>query len=368
MNTRYQAGTRVSEFRLEEPLAAGSFGEVWRARHHLWDDNEVAIKLPTAPEYVRYLQREGSLVHALQHPNIVRVLGVDPFAEIPYLVMELIRGPSLDRVIAESPSGLEPAAAGNILTGILRALEAAHAAGILHRDLKPANVLLHLNDASATRRPADARPDDVRLTDFGLGAGGPDAMRSIVASVAAPAADALVGTLAYMAPEIRDGSRPPDARSDLYSAGVVLFEMLTGERPAGAELPSAVRPGLPTGWDSIFSRLYARHDRRVASASEALAALAPLTRPGSPVAPKVAAAAGRALYDGPNGRMGPPRLPQSLICDDCTHVNPGDSQFCEMCGAQLVPHVRRCVKCGGWPGPADVHCIRCGTRLPVGDA
>ncbi len=91
-------GDRISNYLLETRLGAGSFGEVWRARHHVFDD-VVAIKIPTDPQYVRNLQREGVAVHGLHHPNIVRAIDLDPYADPPYFVMEYVDGPSLREVI-----------------------------------------------------------------------------------------------------------------------------------------------------------------------------------------------------------------------------------------------------------------------------
>ena len=82
-----QEGDRISNYILEARLGAGSFGEVWRARHHVFGDI-VAIKIPTDTQYVRNLQREGVAVHGLQHPNIVRAIDLDPYADPPYYVME----------------------------------------------------------------------------------------------------------------------------------------------------------------------------------------------------------------------------------------------------------------------------------------
>src|SRR5215212_11005861 len=86
---------RVGEYVLQDRISAGTFGEVWRAHHHVWTDRLVAVKVPTDPQYLRNLQREGVAVHGLTHPNIVRALGFDPYAEPPYLTMEYIPGPSL---------------------------------------------------------------------------------------------------------------------------------------------------------------------------------------------------------------------------------------------------------------------------------
>ena len=90
---------RVSEYILVEKIGGGTFGEVWKAHHHVWTDQLVAIKIPTDPQYVKNLQREGAAIHGLQHPNIVRAMGFDPYADPPYLVMEYVPGPSLRPVI-----------------------------------------------------------------------------------------------------------------------------------------------------------------------------------------------------------------------------------------------------------------------------
>ena len=90
---------RVGEYVLHERIAAGTFGEVWRARHHIWTDQDVAIKIPTDPQYLRNLQREGVAVHGLSHPNIVKAIGFDPYADPPYLTMEYIPGSSLRPLI-----------------------------------------------------------------------------------------------------------------------------------------------------------------------------------------------------------------------------------------------------------------------------
>ena len=91
----------------------------------MWDSEHVAVKLPTEPEYVRYLQREGIVVHGLRHQNIIRVLGFDPYAERPYLVMELVEGPSLRQIINEHPQGMPVGVVLDVLRGLLGAMEAA---------------------------------------------------------------------------------------------------------------------------------------------------------------------------------------------------------------------------------------------------
>src|SRR3954471_19586365 len=92
-------GQRVGEYVLDAKIGGGTFGEVWRAHHHVWVDQLVAIKIPTDTQYVRALQREGVAIHGLIHPNIVRAMGFDPYADPPYLTMEYVPGASLRALI-----------------------------------------------------------------------------------------------------------------------------------------------------------------------------------------------------------------------------------------------------------------------------
>lgn len=356
MNTKYRPETRVSEYRLEEPLGGGTFGEVWRARHHVWDNEEVAIKLPTEPEYVRYLQQEGIVVHGLRHPNIIRVIGLDPYADPPYLVMELVRGQSLRAAIDQNARGLPIDAVTTILRGVLQAMVAAHEAGVVHRDLKPGNVLLNVD-----QRGLDALAvDDVKVGDFGLGFSDADTLRSIVMQSASIAREEegprISGTLAYMAPELRDGQQSPSPQSDLYSIGVILFELLTGERPAGAELPSALRSDTPAILDEIFNRLYARVDRRFAQATDVLRELDARIDRKTPVATPTPAE--------PEVKL-PPVDRDLHRCPQCQAITEVDDQFCTQCGVQLVEQVLRCPGCGAYPARTDRFCIACGMRLPA---
>src|SRR5689334_25444218 len=91
---------RVGEFVLMDRINRGTFGEVWRAHHHVWVDQLVAIKIPTDTMYLRELQREGVAIHGLVHPNIVRAIGFDPYADPPYLTMEYIPGSSLRPLVS----------------------------------------------------------------------------------------------------------------------------------------------------------------------------------------------------------------------------------------------------------------------------
>src|SRR3954471_14845120 len=91
---------RVGEYVLQDRIAAGTFGEVWRAHHHVWSDQLVAVKIPTDYQYLRNLQRKGIAIHGLHHPNIVRAIGFAPYAAPPYLPMEYVPGMSLRELIS----------------------------------------------------------------------------------------------------------------------------------------------------------------------------------------------------------------------------------------------------------------------------
>lgn len=330
-----EPGQRIGEYCLTERLGAGTFGEVWKARHHVWADQWVAIKIPTDAQYVRNLQREGLAVHGLIHPNIVRAMGFDPYASTPYLTMEYVPGTSLRMLIKQGP--LAPRQAVTILGQVLAGLSYAHDRKIVHHDIKPENILVHESAGQKGYEPEGM----IKVTDFGLGRTATNAAGSMVysASLEGQAARRIAGTLDYMSPEQRHGEAT-DVRTDLYACGVVLFEMLTGERPAGTEVPSDRNPAVPEYLDDVFRRAYARLDRRFASAREfAEAAL----------------------------RMHPPPLPMPVghgrLCPNCRHGVGPDDQFCMYCGLQLVAQVMRCPKCGAYPDPADGYCMFCGQAL-----
>jgi serine/threonine protein kinase len=331
------ANQRISEYLLDEKLGAGTFGEVWRAHHHIWVDQLVAIKIPTDPQYVRNLQHEGSAIHGLIHPNIVRAMGFDPYADPPYLITEYIPGTSLRPLIAAKK--LTPSDAIAIMRQVLAGLSYAHQSGIVHRDMKPENILIH------ERALKDGFNVDgvVKVTDFGLGrAASKTAVGSIAysASMNDAAGREIAGTLDYMSPEQRSGGES-DARTDLYACGVILYELLTGERPAGTDLPSDLNKSVPKSLDEAFRRSYARLDKRFASADEFAQAISPATPPP----------------------LSMPSTKSSTICPSCRRgVERGD-QFCMHCGTQLVAQIRRCGKCGAFPDASDAFCLFCGEPL-----
>jgi serine/threonine protein kinase len=333
---------RVGEYVLDRKIGGGAFGEVWLAHHHVWSDQLVAVKIPTDPQYLRNLQREGSAIHGLVHPNIVRAIGFDPYAPTPYLTMEYIPGSSLRPLIQKRTMSIADSVA--VLRQMLTGLSYAHAHGIIHRDVKPENILIH--EKSAT--DGLATEGLVKVTDFGLGKAATGASVGSIAfsaSINDPAGREIAGSLDYMAPEQRAGSAV-DARADLYACGVVLYEMLTGEKPAGTDLPSDLNKQVPKNLDEVFRRSYARLDKRFASADEFIRAL--------PVPP---------------GKAPPPLPTQPTVsmgtaqCPRCHGTIEKTDQFCMHCGVQVVASVKRCQQCGAFPDPSDQYCIFCGQSL-----
>jgi serine/threonine protein kinase len=341
-----QANQRISEYVLEHKLGGGTFGEVWRAHHHVWVDQLVAIKIPTDQQYVRNLQHEGTAIHGLVHPNIVRAIGFDPYGDPPYLVMEYVPGTSLRQVIQQKK--VTPIDAIAIMKQVLAGISHAHKNGVVHRDIKPENILIH----ERAHKEGFHSEGVVKVTDFGLGrAAAKTAVGSIAysASLNDAAGREIAGTLDYMSPEQRSGADLDD-RADLYACGVVLYELLTGERPAGTDVPSDLNPNAPKHLDEAFKRSYARLDKRFASADELAKALEP------PALPKIV------ITNTDRPPMGIAPLRRSS-CPSCKRAVEGTDQFCMHCGVQLVAQVRRCPKCGSYPDHSDRFCLFCGEAL-----
>ena len=134
-------GYRISNYLLKERIGAGSFGEVWRAQHHVFDE-VVAVKIPTEPQFVRNLQREGVTIHGLRHPNIVRAIDLDPYGDPPDLIMEYVDGPSLRQAVDHWGGRFPIPAAACIARGILCALAAALASALMRCGINPRTVSL----------------------------------------------------------------------------------------------------------------------------------------------------------------------------------------------------------------------------------
>jgi serine/threonine protein kinase len=347
---------RVGEYVLQDKINSGAFGEVWKAHHHVWTDQLVAVKIPTDPQFLRNLQREGVAIHGLVHPNIVRAIGFDPYAELPYLAMEYVPGTSLRPLIQKRSLSVPDAVA--IMRQVLAGLGYAHQQNMVHRDVKPENILVH----ERAFHEGFGAEGVIKVTDFGLGrATSSPSMNSIAysQSMDSDAAREIAGTLDYMPPEQRSGA-PVDPRADLYACGVMLYEMLTGERPAGTDLPSDLNRLVPRSLDEAFRRSYARLDKRFTSADEFLKAMGSNAPPPLPIPrPGPVAHAPHMQAPLPKGV----RPPARVQCPQCRQSVDASDQFCMHCGVQIVENVRRCPQCGAYPDAADQYCIFCGQTL-----
>jgi Tol biopolymer transport system component len=298
------AGREIGKYRVLSRLGAGGHGEVWLA-----EDTQllrkVAIKLlsvdlGTRPDHVRRLYAEARICSALNHPNIVTIYDTGEVEGDAFLAQEYVEGETLRRQLARGAMPVD--AAARIVQQVIAALAASHAAGVIHQDIKPENIMI--------------RPDGlVKVLDFGLA-------RFVERdeSNGAGARGTVMGTVKYMSPEQAQGL-PVDARTDIFSLGVVFFEMLTGKTPfTGAtaeEILTAILnqepdlTGVPRSMEALVRRCLARNkEKRYASSAALRAELDRATRGRhlkrrrwlATAALVMVAAAGLATY---RGRMGP---------------------------------------------------------------
>lgn len=218
-------GQTLGKYRVMQPLGRGGMAQVYQA-YHPQLDRYVAIKvlrsdLVDEHDFLARFQREAQAVANMRHANVVHVYDFDVQDEVYYMVMELLDGDTLKARMSEYRTRSERMSYPEILRimlDVLAGLEYAHSEGVIHRDIKPGNIML-------TRR------GQAVLTDFGIA--------QIVGSTQYTVSGALMGTLAYMAPE-QGLEGKTSARSDLYSLGIVFYEMLTGRIPFEADTPLAV--------------------------------------------------------------------------------------------------------------------------------
>jgi serine/threonine-protein kinase len=283
-------------YRVLSRLGSGGMAEVYLAEDRLLG-RQLAVKVlhhhfAEDQEFVERFRREASSAAGLSHPNIVAIFDRGEWNGTYYIAMEYVAGRSLKTVVREQ-GALDPQAAIDIVTQILRAARFAHKRGVIHRDLKPHNVILDEEGRA-------------RVTDFGIARAGASEM-TLTGSI--------MGTAQYLSPEQAQG-HTVSGRSDLYAVGIILYELLTGAVPFDGETavaiafkqvsaeprpPSESQPGVPPALDAVVLHALAKDPaRRFADAEEFIAALGQ-ARQGLPAAAGgvvAGALAGAALADG----------------------------------------------------------------------
>ncbi len=227
-------GTRLGPYEILGPLGAGGMGEVYRAKDTRLD-RTVAIKvlpshLSSEPELKLRMEREAKAISSLQHANICTLHDIGSQDGTDYLVMEYLEGQTLADRLAKGPLPLDQTL--KIATEIALALQKAHQLGIIHRDLKPANIML--TKAGAKLMDFGLAKPDLSISSRSISTVSPTTVTMDIPALTAATSPltqkgSIVGTYQYLAPEILQGS-PADARSDLFSFGCVLYEMITGRR------------------------------------------------------------------------------------------------------------------------------------------
>src|SRR5262245_4269320 len=274
-----------------EVLGQGGMGIVYKARQRNLD-RVVALKvLPpeTAkePGFAERFAREARTLARLQHPHIVGIHDYGESGGLYYLLMEYVDGANLREVLRTG--GLDPKQALAIIPQICAALQYAHDQGVVHRDGKPENVLLD-------------RAGNVKIADFGLA----KLVQRAPVDLTLTRAGQVMGTVHYMAPEQYRAPDSVDHRADIYSVGVVFYEMLTGELPMGSFAPPSEKASVDVRLDDVVKRaLEQERDRRFQKASQVRSEVDTISRTDAAPALAAAAAAGGALVQ-PAATLAPP--------------------------------------------------------------
>ena len=258
--------TELGGYELRRVIGRGAAGVVWEA----WDprlDRRAAIKLvqlagkseEERDDLRARFRQEAQITARLHHPGIVRVFGYDDTADGAFLVMELVDGETLYSAL-ERGEKLSVARIVDILSDVLLTLDHCHHLGVAHRDIKPSNLMLTTDGTTKVADFGVARPEASELTMAGT----------------------MIGTAPYMSPEQYTARHPADARSDIWACGVVLYELLTGQRPFRGDMatvmnqvlslvpspPSRLNPGVPVAFDAVVARALAKEpDQRFPTAA-----------------------------------------------------------------------------------------------------
>ncbi|MEW6406556.1 MAG: protein kinase [Chloroflexota bacterium] len=263
-------GQIIGKVRIEQFLARGGMAEVYLATH-LTLERPVAVKvlhsyIESDPDLLARFHREAKVVAGLRHPNIVQVYDLDTYEGHPYIVMEYLRGPSLSTYLKrlhEKNEKLSYEQIANLLGALASGIDYAHAQGVIHRDIKPANILLHNKSRDFANDSPITKSTEPIITDFGL--------VRIAHSSNQTKSGLVSGTPNYMSPEQARGDKV-DYRTDIYSLGVVLYELLAGRVPFEGDSTMAViykhihEPpppikDLPPGLHAVIDRALAKDPR-----------------------------------------------------------------------------------------------------------
>ncbi|MDX2153774.1 MAG: serine/threonine-protein kinase [Bryobacteraceae bacterium] len=368
-------GARIGPYEILSRIGVGGMGEVYRARDSKLA-REVAIKvlpqaLATDTDYLARFQREAHVLAQLNHPNIAIVHGLEDNA----IVMELVRGPTLAERLEHGPIPLEEAL--GIARQVAEALEAAHEKGIIHRDLKAANIKFTHDGVVKVLDIGLAKPADGSAQESG-------SADSPTLTVRATQAGIILGTAAYMSPEQAAG-KPLDRRSDIWSYGVVLWEMLTGHRLFQGEtfshtLADVLRapidftklpPGTPPALHTLLRRCLDRDVKtRLRDIGEARIAIASATNEPQPAPEKPHPSRTRSLGHrrAPRAHHDHPCLEavrhcRGAACAHCPVHGAGSSELLLHAGRQscrfarrTLPRLQRHAGCEPPPLAAPVEC------------
>ena len=262
--TPAELASRLPQFEIIELLGCGGMGAVYKARQKSLD-RLVALKIinpatANEPGFAERFTREAKALAKLNHPNIVAIYDFGSVESLYYLVMEFVDGTNL-RHLLESKE-LTPAQALQIVPQVCEALQFAHDEGVVHRDIKPENILVGLHIS----KRVGANSVSIKIADFGLAKLLDQATTD---EQSLTATHQVMGTPRYMAPEQMEGSSAVDHRADIYSLGVVFYEMLTGELPLGRFAPPSAKVAVDTRLDEVvFRSLEKEPARRYQQASE----------------------------------------------------------------------------------------------------
>ena len=335
----------IPGFKLVREIGRGGMGVVWEAIQ-LSLDRKVALKTLSAElsggeDSVARFERETTALARLSHPNLVMVIDRGRAGDLYYFAMEYIEsaggGPPTDLREVMRSGNLNSTRILEIVTQICKALASAHKQGIVHRDIKPSNILIDTNG-------------DVRIVDFGIAA---MSRTRVGEPVHLTVAGTSMGTPAYMAPEQKTDAGDVDHRADVFSVGILIYELLTGHLPYGSfERPSELLPGLNPKWDGLVERATRPSvDRRFASMEELLEALAAISeaRISTPLhGDRERSPASTVVQPWVSGR-----------CPRCSKATPTDRQYCPHCGANLR---ETCPKCGFEQPVWEDFCSDCGAN------